>query len=152
MHRKMGNAVRLLVQADDQEDKGIGLSLCFSAIEAIVCEERRSITKQLSTNVPALLQPERTKRETAQKRLKKLYKIRCSVLHGGAIDKPPRDTARLLAAAVLAAAVEWNAFHHRVGNTSARKTFLEELHDTASGRPMIGVPEEFSRCLESLGS
>ena len=164
MMQRMRNAVHLLVEADAQQNEAVALSLCFAAIEAVICSKKNSkkigITAELSKNVAALLQPNGVERPEAIKTVTKLYDIRCKALHGDTISDATDatdDTAcltkelsktRILATAVFGAIVKWKDYHQLyTGDKPKRKGFLDELAAVDDKTPMVGAPENFSRCL-----
>ena len=155
--QRMRNAVHLLVEADAQQNEAIALSLCFAAIEALLGKNTTGIMDELSWKVAGLLQPNSSEREATRKDVKELYSIRCKALHGETISDAPDGTARLtkalsnarlLAAAVFGALVEWKDYQHRMADTTERKEFLDELVGAIdSKQQMVGAPENLSRCL-----
>ena len=75
----------------------------------------------------------------------------CSdTLHGNSLAEKSDKVAeaRLLAAGVLGAIVEWRDFQKRNGHDTDREVFLDELDkaERVGGR-MTGIPEGFKKCL-----
>jgi hypothetical protein len=108
---RLRNAMLLLMEADRQKHFAIAVSLCFSAMEAMLGRGAGDIVGTLSKNLAALLEPPNARRLAAIKKVKDLYNVRSKVLHGASLDHDPRtqDTCRLLAAAVLKAYLERRA-------------------------------------------
>ncbi len=139
--QRLRNAVHLLVEADAQSHKAIALSLCFSAIEAMVCEKTDGIVDELSRHVSVLLQPTAMERPKAIQAVKRLYNVRSKTLHGDALEEDETAwwSSRLLATGVLKAALDWQAHVTRVGSQPNRNDFLSELRTiTATGQQMVG--------------
>jgi len=150
MQQRMRNAVHLLVLADQQHHAAVRLSLCFSAIEALVCGKTTGIVDELTRNVATLLEHDSNQRRYVQKEIKELYGLRCKTLHGESIKGDPIacDDARLLAAAVLGAAIEWLGYQRKMDDDEDRKNFCENLEEAREGgNRMIGIPDELSVCL-----
>ena len=148
--QRMRNAMQLLVEADEQGSQVISLSLCFSAIEAMVCEKSEGIVDELSRHVASLLEPIGLNRPDAIQGAKKLYNVRSKVLHGDSLVGTDSDywAARMLAAAVLKAAIEWRTHVERMGQAADRADFLSELKTiSATGGQMVGVDPKLSRFL-----
>lgn len=148
--QRMRNATHLLVEADDQENRVIALSLCFSAIEAMVCDKTEGIVDELSRHVASLLEPIGLSRIEAIAGIKKLYNIRSKVLHGDNLAGTDDDfwRARALAAAVLKAADDWKLHTMRMGEEVDRKDFISELRTiSTTGSQMVGIGPELSRFL-----
>lgn len=148
LYHRLQNAICLLAEADLQEHGAISLSLCFSAIEALVCTKKEGIVDELSAHVATLLQPDSGQRSTAIRYIKKMYTIRCKVLHGEDINPKGGGSIRTVAAAVVAAVVEWNVHMQRMSTEADHRNFLDELKEARnSGRRMVGVPDALARCL-----
>ena len=150
LQQRLRNAVHLLVAADQQQMPAIAMSLSFSAIESLVCNNTQSIVDELSRNVATLLEPDRMNRQETIKSIKKLYNLRSKAMHGDRLtdDVEPRDQVRLLAAAVFTAILDWQAYQKRVGDTAERGDFLKELEAAqVSGSAFIGPNERLVGCL-----
>lgn len=148
--QRLRNAVHLLVEADRQEMPAIGLSLCFSAIEALVCRKSQGIVDELSRNVATLLQRNSRDRRQTSRAIVRLYDLRCKAMHGERLanDYPAWTGARVLATAVLAAVLEWKKYQLRVGDSTERRTFLDELENAErSGALFVGPSERLAACL-----
>lgn len=150
LDRRLQNAVLLLADADKQSNPTIGLSLCFSAIEALVCEKRDGIVSELATRVAALLLPNPIERHDAFERIKKLYNVRSEYLHGAKLEHEEENwrKVRRLAAGVLTAVLQWRRHVEMMGDSPERRTFLREL-DVAShgGQRMVGPDEGLRRLI-----
>jgi hypothetical protein len=141
--RRLRNALMMLVEADRQTHDAIGLSLCFSALEAMLVDSKSSIVATLSENLAALLEPVAANRPRAVKVVAELYDTRSRVLHGDSLDFDKTDDARLLAAAVLKALMEREDFIRRLGDKTEvpRELFAELKESRLSGRQVIGVAD-----------
>jgi len=150
--QRLRNAVHFLVEADNQKSDAIALSLCFSAIEAMVCEKTEGIVDELSRNVASLLEPDALNRPCAIQAIKRLYNLRSKTLHGAVVHagESIRWQARLLAAAVLKALTEWRRHVGRLGDAANRADFMSELRALSStGKEMVGVPGMLGRFIPS---
>jgi hypothetical protein len=141
----LGNAAELLMKADQQVAPGISISLCFAAIEAIVCEkDESSVNKQVKRHVATLLIPDANLRKTKEKIIDKLYNVRCEVMHGHRVNVTEEEgkAVRRLATGVVRAVVHWRTNQQRSGGITSRKELLDELN-AASRKPavMVGVPD-----------
>ncbi|HEV2295773.1 MAG TPA: hypothetical protein VGR35_18135 [Tepidisphaeraceae bacterium] len=101
--RRIGNAVRLLAEADNQRSDPIGLSLCVTAIDALLGRKGTEMAKTLADFVAGLLEPEVNFRRQAADWVADLYDKRSRVLHGDRLDASAelRRDARKLAASAL---------------------------------------------------
>ena len=150
LEQRLRNAVHLMVAADQQRMAAIAMALDFSAIEALLCSRQQGIVDELSRNVATLLQPDARSRQETIKAVKKLYDLRSKAMHGEQLtnDSEARDQVRLLAAAVFSAILDWQAYQKRVGDTSGRNDFLNELESAkTSGSAFIGPNERLAKCL-----
>jgi hypothetical protein len=147
--QRVRNSVHLLVEADSQQNTAIAISLCCSAIEALVCDKTEGIVDELSRHVAALLEPISLNRLSAMGGVKDLYTLRSKALHGDALteDDSARWKARSLAAATLKAAIEWHNHVTRMGAQPSRADFISELQTAATGQQMVGIPSELSKFL-----
>jgi len=111
------NAVKLLVLADEQDDRNISLALAFSAIEAMLCEGDANVTDQLAWKAPTLLARDGELRLRAEPAVKKLYNKRSRVLHGDelTVDEASHLAVRRLAAGIIRAIVERREFRKKTG-------------------------------------
>jgi hypothetical protein len=109
--RRVRNATILLAHADQSPSGPIALSLCFAAIEALICEDGK-IGEQIREHIPVLLESDPKKR-TSKKRtaLYDLYDLRSKVLHGSdlSVSKEASKTVRRIAAGVVRAICVWMA-------------------------------------------
>jgi hypothetical protein len=99
-HQRVTNAIRLLTESDAQSNNAVGLALCMAALEALIGIRGRGLTGRLAQGVGILLEPDKSSRDLAEDYLRKLYEIRCCVLHGQRIEDEltGRKDARVLAA------------------------------------------------------
>jgi hypothetical protein len=141
---RVRNAVLLLAEADAQQNGAISLSLCFSAVEALVCSRAEQITEELARRTVALLEPTSLDRPASIQAIKNLYKLRCNALHGSSLDdvREAHPSLRRLAAAVLRAVIEWSHYCRRMGDPPTQEEFLKQLQNAEmTGTRMVGVPE-----------
>ena len=95
-----------------------------------------------------MLEPDRLQRPDAIRFVNTLYDQRSKALHGESVEteKDDAEKVRRLAAAVLHAVVEWQDYQERMGDTSERKDFLDELKSSEqTGGLMVGVPEDLAK-------
>jgi hypothetical protein len=149
--RRIQNAVRLLIESDNQPNNAVGLALSITAIEALLGEKGRDLTKALSENIAVLLEPDLAKRGKACDFVKKLYDIRSRVLHGERIETEggARSDARHLSAAVLNGVISRRDFLHRAGyDPENPQELLKTLQDGLfePGQP-LGVEDSNVRTL-----
>jgi hypothetical protein len=152
LEQRLRNAAHLLVEADNQDSVAVSLSLSFSAIEAMVCQKSQGIVDELSRNVASLLEPDKLNRMEAISAVKKLYNLRSKTLHGASVegDERAKWKARVLAAAVMKAVVEWREHVARMGDQASRDDFLSELNSlSVTGNQMVGVSEALSKFIPS---
>ncbi len=151
IQHRIGNAVRLLVEADSQRSSSIALALCFAAIEALVCSHTHdNISKEVSRNVAAALEPHGPDRPSVIDEIRNLYGKRSKALHGEYIedDETVWLRTRVLAAGVLGAAIEWLGFQRGMGDKEEQREFVSELRKSAdSGTEFIVDSKKFRRCL-----
>lgn len=139
------NALQLLMNADRQTNDALALALSMSAAEALLCSKKDGIADQLARNAAALLEPDKHYRIAAEKCVKALYDMRSQALHGSSVESTPefRQQARVLAAAILNAISERNAFRRRMDYELETPTEIFESlkvsQVTAAG--FDGVPE-----------
>lgn len=151
--QRVRNAIQLLEEADCQTSTAIGLSLCFSAIEALLCRKTEGITDELSRSVATLLEPDASQRLQVIKAIKQLYDRRSKALHGVSIDDDRQAWVRVrhLASGVLAAVADWADYQRRFPEKADRDTFLNRIQeDGVSGARMPEIREELRHCLPSL--
>jgi hypothetical protein len=109
-----------------------------------------AIGEGFSRKVAALLHPDSTERAHVAKSLKKLYQVRPDTLHGNKLPEKSDKLgeARLLAAGVLGAILEWRDFQKRSGENTDREVFLDQLEKAERAeRRMVQIPEGFKNCL-----
>jgi hypothetical protein len=150
IHRRLRNAIGLLIEADRQQNDAVGLALCFSAVEALLCNQTEGIVKNLSENAAVLLEANPARRLAAAIAIARLYSLRSRVLHGSDIDQSeePRMQSRVLAAAVLAAILERGDFLEKLGGEAQPKEFFDELKEARmSGKVIVGVSPSAARVL-----
>ncbi|MFQ5734182.1 MAG: hypothetical protein ACE5KM_19775 [Planctomycetaceae bacterium] len=136
IHRRLRNALHLLVEADRQRHSSIGLSLSMTAIEALVCKKGSDISNQIAENVATLLEPDAMMRSQAVDFIKKLYDSRSRTLHGEILEHEATalQKARTLASGVLKAFLERKDFQARMGvQTETPDDLLRELRKSKFG-------------------
>jgi hypothetical protein len=152
---RLRNAALLLTEADRQKHFAIAVSLCFSAMEAMLSPGSGDITANLSRNIATMLEPPDANRTGAMKVVKDLYNVRSKVLHGASLDFDPKTitSCRFLAAAVLLAFVERRAYALRAGNGKPEEpgTLFDVIQSAQmNGKKVEGVTESAARrCWEA---
>lgn len=153
---RLRNAVHLLVEASSQVHDSIALVLYCSAIEALLSRGKEGVTKNLSEDVAALLEPDRRMRSAAIDFVKELYHLRSRSLHGDGLqgDATQRSKARALATHVLRAVLERVDFDARIGAKPGDKgEFLRELGlARIAGDEFVGVTPSLIRKLWNANS
>lgn len=149
--RRIGNAVRLMADADDQVSPAVALALRITALEALIGSSQTELSRTLADGVATLLEPDASRRADAARFTKDLYDVRSKVLHGC----PPDDNlnnkninARKLVAAVTIALLDQRQYHHRLGTFKGKSgdDFVAELQQLKF-RP--GQPNGV-RCIEEV--
>lgn len=145
MGPRFSNAIRLLVQADQQTSPAVAIALFVAAIEALLGKKGPDIGSSLAGSIAVLLEPEAARRNDASKFVKELYDMRSRTLHGEQIDAGAswRERARTLAAACLYGLWFRNDFKARLDeDVDNPDALLEELKGLIFvGKPPDGVPE-----------
>jgi len=149
---RMQNALQLLIEAKQQQHTAIALAITFSAIEALICEGKGEITKQLADKLPTLLEPDYRNRESFMNPIRKLYDKRSKLLHGENVEDERHGYALVqvnrLAAGTLGAMIEWRGFQGRMDDNANRKTFLEQIKEAQfHNKPVTGISDNFRNCL-----
>lgn len=154
IERRFGNAVKLLVSADEQSDHAIGLALAFSAVEAMLCEGNSNISEQLAVKATTLLAPDGETRLRSEQVIKKLYDTRSRAMHGDqlSVDKESLDQVRRMAAGIMKAVVERQAFVKRLDYAQEKPKELFEALKVAHrmNRPVDGVPDDSFKWLPTV--
>jgi hypothetical protein len=139
------NAVTLFREADRQQLPAVGLTLCFSAIEAIVCDSAKLVTDQVTSRVPALLIHDSARRHDAKGLLNILYDVRSRLAHGEEVAASTKlyRIARTVAAGVIRSVCCWIAYCERCGTVKQEvKDFATELIICErKDQVMVGVPD-----------
>ena len=88
----------------------MAVALTFAAIEAVIGDRETSVARTLSFRLPAALQRDAGKRRDLARLAKRLYEVRCGVVHGSELESPTnaRALARTLLANLLHAAASWH--------------------------------------------
>lgn len=143
--RRMGTAIRLIEASDAQTDGSVSIALSLSAVEAILGENGPELSNRLAQRVATLLEPDPQHREEAIKLCKRLYDVRCDVVHGNQLDPRHNDTgkARSLAAAVVLAVWHRYGLLKRLGQDVEKvdELFGELQRRLTAGEITDGVPE-----------
>jgi|SRR5665213_1063914 len=148
MDRRLRNAMLLLVEADRQKHPAVALSLCFSAMEAMLGEGDGKIVGPLSEYIATLLRADRLERPDEIKRVKSLYGVRSKVLHGVSLDHEAEalTKTRNLSHEVLGAVVTRRELDRKLEQRNgAPVDFFNELrHAFQTGSPFfLGRPQNF---------
>jgi hypothetical protein len=157
LKRRLRNAIALMTEAEHARHSAVSLALWCAAVEALVCKKGGDvgISEALASNVATMLQPDPERRLDAMKRVKVLYGGRSDLVHGNTVEEQPalsRD-ARLLAAGVFRATMEWMRENGRIDESTVENTIAEaEFFDSIrridkTGRAMPGVPSYLVECL-----
>jgi hypothetical protein len=138
---RLRNAMLLLTEADRQTHFAIAVSLCFSAMEAMLGKGNTDISVSLSRNIAALLEPPNAKRTAAMKVVKDLYNVRSKVLHGASLDHDPktRQRCRWLASAVFGAVLERYRFMEKRDGETPDEFFNVLENAQMNGQQVEGV-------------
>lgn len=128
--KRVKNAVRLMVEADNQANNSIGLALAVSVVESLLCRKSDNLSQMFGESMAALLEPDPKFRFEAERWGKRLYELRSGVFHGSDLDCPASmiRQARLAAGQVLRAMLERRAAIKRLGGSDENTDdFLSEL-------------------------
>ena len=144
MDRRLGNAVKYLIAADNPNFGSVQLSLAVTAIEALLGEKGQDISHTLADRVMALLEPDQSLRPKAHDFMKKLYNERSKSLHGSRIeDSDSAKAARKLAACCLYGLWVGNGYKRRMeGSMYSPESLFDELDDSSkSAKRLDYFPE-----------
>ncbi len=158
--RRLASAVELLSEADRSDSTPIALTLCFAAIEAMICEDpakvpplapidvnkalRTDTTVQIKKYVPTLLMPSplgRTKRGNV---LYDLYMVRCDVIHGKrvAAQAVALHDVRQIASGVIRSAVHWRSVQRTNSESDTWEELFPRVNRAAFGKAeMADIPD-----------
>lgn len=154
-HRRIHNAVALLMQADSVKDEMIAMTLCVAAVEAMLGDDGESkISDTVARRCATLLQPDGERRKSAYKNVKTLYDMRSRLIHGVSLENQTGAmmNSRRLASGVLKALLELALFQGKTYGLIEMKEITEYLKTADfSGKPVHGVPEILSGCLPNEG-
>lgn len=146
MNRRIRNAIHLLVEADRQESDALGLAMCCTAMEALVCRKEKdsSIKKTLCENAAVLLAESPEQRPGAVKVIGQLYDKRCDALHGTKLETESEDrmNCRYLASGLLKAVWErWEYMAKMDSDPESPQAFFTELRHLVLGgaKTVVGV-------------
>jgi len=142
--KRMYNAVHLLAASDELTNNAAGLALSMSALEALLCDGKELITKQLASRVSFLLEPT-TENSIANhnktkfyKGVEKLYDSRSKVLHGK--KTTVKESERLQSRHLVAEVIETLSCMKRLGylpqNSKDYSDWLSALKDE---RPVLPI-------------
>lgn len=160
VENRIERAMRLLTHADTSREDGVAISLCFSAIEALLCEGKDSLVQQVARRTSTLLEPNGHARPDGIKLIKKYYDKRSKFMHGEQIEvsREQRLFVRRLAAATIISITCWLEHERRVmgenaNNLGKKDEFLKELRRTEEGgQEFVGIGETFSHCLQEYSN
>ena len=129
--RRLSNALEILVEADRVTNHGVGIALCFSAIEALIGGGSANISEQVAERGAMLLEPEPDLRAGAKSYIKNLYDRRSKAVHGSDIDMPLglRLEARHLAATLCVELGERHSIVAGLGESEHPSDFARQLEE-----------------------
>ena len=141
---RMRNAMVFLAEADRQDNNAISLSLCCTAMEAMLLRKGEPVVDKLSARTAALLEPDKRNRSDAIRFVSKRYDARSRVLHGSTYSQSSDEklNARMLAAGIFKAILERNAAIRKHGGEPNPTEFFAELDDARENAGVILGPEE----------
>jgi len=151
--QRIRTAVTLLAQADTEESPAAECcSSCWAAIAALVCEETPDNAGAAARNVVALLEPDGRRRRAPIRRVTEFYnRYRAAAAGEPQTGVPAGDVkaTRRLAAAVLAAVVQWQGHQRRHRENADWGCLLDCLDEAEkAGRRMFGGADTFSHCIQ----
>ena len=140
LERRLLNSITLFREADRQALPAVGLTLCFSAIEALLTK-KGNVVEQVASYVPALLCAIDNDGETviagkerridAAKAIKALYDVRSLLAHGGEVHASVElfMLTKRMAAGVIRGVCCWMDYCNRTGDSQhVRKSLISELY------------------------
>lgn len=141
LNKRIRNAICLLVEADLQSNHAIALALSIGAIEALLGEKGTEVVEKISRNTAAILEPDPSKRDKAEKFIKDLYDLRSRTLHGEMVEGEEQafQNARHLAAGVLTAVISRRDFRQMAGYDT--ETPQDLFKDIREKRNLPGQPD-----------
>ncbi len=152
--KRVRNAMFLLMAGDGADNYAIGISLFYSALEALVCNKPAGIADELSSHVATLLQPDRHAREDVIRAVKRGYNDRSRLLHGERIEveRERAFEARVIASGVLYAMWEWYECMTRLDPENATaEQFIGQLRSASvSGSTMTGVTMTWDELMDEI--
>lgn len=145
VQRRIKIGVRLIVEGMEQSENAVGLALCVSAIEAMLCRRSENVAATFAENMAVLLEPDPQFRLDAERWCKRLYDLRSQVLHGSSIDLSADEMseAQMASVAVLKAYIERREGVRRLqGEDDNPQAIFEELTLEKYGKgPLLFVEE-----------
>lgn len=139
---RLSTSIELLIEADAQSHPAVQLSLCFAAMEALLCNRRDGITAQIANRTAVLVSSDTEERKQITKEAKRLYDFRCRALHGEQLQIDPNAATivRYLAAAVLFHTIDHLEFLDRSsGNPVIADCYFEMLDSSELANAVMGI-------------
>jgi hypothetical protein len=158
--RRIRNALELTSHAD-QTTGAVALSLCVSALEALLCSGTVKKLEQLKWRIPAALHADQKLADDSVGAIRALYDQRSRCLHGERISNQgdmARDlpVVRRLVAAVLRAALEWavqkNDGPERTDESEWRKELEAATKNPKQLGHIAGVTEDLAEHLRAFAN
>jgi hypothetical protein len=159
---RVRNALELAYQADNIGNKHLALSLCVSALEALLCTRSGGKVEQLKRRIPAVLQASQSLADDARDSVELLYDMRSRCLHGGEVGldetQLQRDLpiVRRLLSAVLRGSLEWavneNCPVAEIDDTDWTKVLKTATKDQNCIQAVAGITRQLSEHLQAFTS
>ncbi|GMV26155.1 MAG: hypothetical protein AMXMBFR58_21860 [Phycisphaerae bacterium] len=146
MAHRIRNAMLFLMDADSQRSATVTLALSWAAIESLVgSSSDESVRRALAERAATILNADCSKREQAIRIVKKMYDVRCDIVHGkrSLDEEESAFDARTLAAGVLKAALlREELFRRTYGDIESDHAFFADLAlALANAKSIDGIPE-----------
>ena len=108
IEQRMQTAIKLIGRGMNTDQKTTRFTMAMAAIESLVVNSSNNVTEMFSRNISTLLEPDASSRKDAKKYLKKLYGMRCGVLHGrlSEVNEGYVSEAQQIACSILSSYVE----------------------------------------------
>jgi hypothetical protein len=148
--QRLANCVHLLAEADRSDSVPVALTLCFAAIEAMLCVEpdkvktitqlpgnvKTGTTVQITRYIPTILKPSYVGRSEMRREMKSLYVTRCNTIHGKKITghSLALHDLRQIAAGIIRSAIAWRQARSQRRERSDWETLFDEMNRAAFGK------------------
>jgi hypothetical protein len=131
--KRISTACSYLCEADRTTVAPMRAVATFAAIEALVGRKGEQTTENIARRVMCLVEPRRENRHNVKRVFKRLYDLRCDIVHGNSFeaDGDVVTRSRLLAAVLLFAVLERNDMARRLQDQLNEKDFLKEVDEAA---------------------